>query len=63
MKYAISKPVGEKGTPKQPRSRLWMVTPKVWKLDPGEAMEFDTKEEAKTFRDLHRTRGRVQKIS
>ncbi|MBZ0309456.1 MAG: hypothetical protein K8I82_25555 [Anaerolineae bacterium] len=62
MKYAISRTTGPKTTPKTTKCRLWLVTPNVWSLDPGDAIKFDTKEEAKNFHNLHKTSGMVQQL-
>lgn len=60
MNYAISKIVSPSTSRNCPCSRYWLTEKyTIWSADPADAKRFNTKEEARKFKETHRTGGSI----
>lgn len=60
MKYVISKIVNTSTSRNCPCSRQWLTEKyTIWSADPIDAKRFNTKEDARKFKETHRTGGSI----
>lgn len=59
MNYVISKIANPSTSRNCPCSRYWLTEIQKWSADPADAKRFNTKDEAKKFKETRRTGGSI----